>query len=213
MNESQDAAIRRLAFAALCRLDHREADYTGDWWTTRPDTSGPYYKPVAWELTGKIEAALAATLHRVDSHAASELLVDLIRNKVELEGAAALDIDFAGLEPPARGAIVDMLAARPSLPDRSSQFLESVAASDAEVPALRARALRGLVRHHQRTPDRLLAAIGQNEASPPVLLDVWRDYVRDNRHARNVGKFRKLAENDDAAAQRARICRAARRGR
>ena len=65
--DSPDAATRRLAFKALCRLDHREADYTGDWWTTRPDTSGPYYKPVAWEQTRRIERALGDALKRADS--------------------------------------------------------------------------------------------------------------------------------------------------
>jgi hypothetical protein len=79
-----DDATRRLAFKALCRLDHREADYTGDWWTTRPDTSGPYYKAVKWEQSGKIERALGDALKRSDSHSAGKLLVELVRNKVEL---------------------------------------------------------------------------------------------------------------------------------
>jgi glucose/arabinose dehydrogenase/type 1 glutamine amidotransferase/HEAT repeat protein len=81
---SHDDATRRLAFKALCRLDHREADYTGDWWTTRPDTSGPYYKAVKWEQSGKIERALGDALKRSDSHSAGKLLVELVRNKVEL---------------------------------------------------------------------------------------------------------------------------------
>ncbi len=95
LEQSRDSAIRRLAFAALCRLDHREADYTGDWWTTRPDTSGPYYKPVAWDQTEKIERALGNALNRADSHVASGYMIDLIRNKVELRGAArALSISI-----------------------------------------------------------------------------------------------------------------------
>jgi putative heme-binding domain-containing protein len=197
LKESQDAVIRRLAFQALCRLDHREADYTGDWWTTRPDTSGPYYKPVAWDQTEKIERALAASLKGVDSHTAGALWVDLIRNKVELDGVAAVDIDLATLEPTARGAVVEMLSARPSLPERARNFLKSVAASDREAPALRARALNGLVRHHPKTAIRLLATIGQNDASPPELLGLWRDYVRDGGHARKIGDFRKLADDED----------------
>jgi putative heme-binding domain-containing protein len=42
----------------LCRLYFREADWDGSWWTTRPDTSGPYYKPVKWERTERIHARL-----------------------------------------------------------------------------------------------------------------------------------------------------------
>ena len=85
--DSADGATLRLAFKALCRLDHREADYTGNWWTTRPDTSGPYYKPVAWEQTPKIERSLADALKRADTRSAGEMVVELVRNKVELEGA------------------------------------------------------------------------------------------------------------------------------
>ena len=43
----------------------------------------------------------------------------------------------------------------------------------------------------------MLAAIGHQDAVPPELLDAWRDYLRDGDHARRVGEFRKLAEDDD----------------
>jgi putative heme-binding domain-containing protein len=201
LTESPDDATRRLAFKALCRLDHREADYTGDWWTTRPDTSGPYYKAVAWEQTGKIERALGDALKRADSHSAGELLVELVRNKVELPGAAAVEFDLAGLEPSARAAVVDVLIARPSLPERASRFLEGVAVSDKESPALRAKVLKGMVRYQRRSATRVLATIGQQDSLPSALLDAWRDYVRDGGHARRVGEFRRLAEDEDPAAR------------
>ena len=44
------STTRMLVLNALCRLHDREADYTGDWWSTRPDTSGPYYKRVTLRL-------------------------------------------------------------------------------------------------------------------------------------------------------------------
>ncbi len=195
--DSRDVATRRLAFKALCRLDHREADYTGDWWTTRPDTSGPYYKPIAWEQTTKIERALGDALKRADSHSAGELLVELVRNKVELEGSGAVDIDLAALEPSARAVVVDILIARRSLPERTTRFLEDLALSEKETPALRARVVTGLIRHQRRSAPRLLAALGQQDTLPPAVLDVWRDYLRDDSHARRVGEIRKLAIHED----------------
>ena len=42
LKSSADPARRRLILAALCRLHYREAEWTGGWWGTRPDTSGPY---------------------------------------------------------------------------------------------------------------------------------------------------------------------------
>ncbi len=42
----------------LCRLYFREADWDGSWWSTRPDTTGPYYKTATWDQTEKISACL-----------------------------------------------------------------------------------------------------------------------------------------------------------
>ena len=42
--------------ATLIRLYQIEAPYDGSWWwSTRPDTRGPYYKPIKWESSNKIE--------------------------------------------------------------------------------------------------------------------------------------------------------------
>ncbi|MGP0065364.1 MAG: discoidin domain-containing protein [Isosphaeraceae bacterium] len=199
LENARDEPILRLAFKALCRLDHREADYKGDWWTTRPDTSGPYYKPVAWDQTRRIESALGDALKRADSQSAGEFLIELVRNKVELEGAAAIDIDLASLAPSARAAVIDILIVRPSLPPRAIPFLESVAVSEKESPALRAKVVKGLDRYHRRSATAVLAAIGHQDAPPPELLDLWRDYLRNGDHARRVGDFRKLAEDADPA--------------
>lgn len=41
----------------LIRLHHREAPYDGSWWwSTRPDTRGPYYKPIRWDGSAAIGA-------------------------------------------------------------------------------------------------------------------------------------------------------------
>ncbi len=45
----------------LGRLYQQEASYDGSWWwTTRPDSHGPYYKPVIWSASPRIAAALEA---------------------------------------------------------------------------------------------------------------------------------------------------------
>lgn len=56
-NESLQEEIRQ----TLARLYHQEASYDGSWWwSTRPDTHGPYYRPVTWESSDKIAAFLKA---------------------------------------------------------------------------------------------------------------------------------------------------------
>jgi putative heme-binding domain-containing protein len=196
---SRDELVRRLAFRALCRLDHREAEYTGDWWGTRPDTSGPYYRPVAWDQTARIEQALGAALKRADSREAGALLIELVRNKVELKDAAAVNLDLAGLDAAGRAAAVEILITRRSLPDEAAGFLERVALSDAEAAPLRVKALAGLRHRHRAAAIRVLAAIGRQDATPPGLRDAWRGYLRDEDHARHVADFRKLTEDADPA--------------
>ena len=44
---------------SLVRLVNKEKPYKGDtWWSTRPDTRGPYYYPTPWEKTDAIKQAL-----------------------------------------------------------------------------------------------------------------------------------------------------------
>ena len=68
--EAVDALIKRFEVTresdtkqriarSLVRLINMERPYKGDtWWSTRPDTRGPYYYPTAWEKTDSINQAL-----------------------------------------------------------------------------------------------------------------------------------------------------------
>ncbi|WP_018619587.1 DUF7133 domain-containing protein [Spirosoma luteum] len=48
--KTNDAALKNQLITTLSRLYKKEADYDGSWWwSTRPDTHGPYYKAIAWE--------------------------------------------------------------------------------------------------------------------------------------------------------------------
>lgn len=49
-NESIDSDFRNKITVLLARQYHEEAPYDGSWWwSTRPDTHGPYYKGIEWE--------------------------------------------------------------------------------------------------------------------------------------------------------------------
>ncbi|WP_020601926.1 DUF7133 domain-containing protein [Spirosoma spitsbergense] len=48
--KTDDTALKNQLLVTLSRLYKKEADYDGSWWwSTRPDTHGPYYKAIAWE--------------------------------------------------------------------------------------------------------------------------------------------------------------------
>jgi putative heme-binding domain-containing protein len=60
-NETENQSLQQKILATLARLYQKEADYDASWWWgTRPDTHGPYYRPVTWESSEKIKDLLMA---------------------------------------------------------------------------------------------------------------------------------------------------------
>lgn len=58
-DKATDPALKTSILTTLARLYHQEAPYDGTWWWgTRPDTHGPYYKPVEWQSSDTIRALL-----------------------------------------------------------------------------------------------------------------------------------------------------------
>lgn len=54
-------ALRIKLLTTLARLYQQETPFDGTtWWTTRPDTRGPYYRPITWSASPRIAAALEA---------------------------------------------------------------------------------------------------------------------------------------------------------
>lgn len=65
---SADPTLKSRILATLARLYHEEAPYDGSWWWgTRPDTHGPYYKPVTWESSDTIKALLLSAWNHSDA--------------------------------------------------------------------------------------------------------------------------------------------------
>jgi putative heme-binding domain-containing protein len=64
---SQDDSLKRKIIATLGRLYNEETPYDGTWWwSTRPDSHGPYYKPVTWEGSDSIKNFLAGVWNKTD---------------------------------------------------------------------------------------------------------------------------------------------------
>ncbi|MEQ9582241.1 MAG: c-type cytochrome, partial [Arenibacter sp.] len=56
---TEDTVFKNKIINTLARLYHQEAPYdTSWWWSTRPDTHGPYYKTVEWDYTPVIRSFL-----------------------------------------------------------------------------------------------------------------------------------------------------------
>ncbi len=58
---TNDEALKKQIIVTLSRLYKKEAEYDGSWWwSTRPDTHGPYYKAITWEASPAVKDFLTA---------------------------------------------------------------------------------------------------------------------------------------------------------
>src|SRR5262249_9756769 len=141
--ETEAKPDRRLGLiGALARLAHREGFWRGDSWGTRPDTSGPYYQPEAWEATPKIEAALKEALDKSSGDDFAAILRELDRNKVKVDEAAI--VARANREAALVPAVVAHLARGREVPAPAVPFL--VRASKEGTAAQRSEATVALLK-------------------------------------------------------------------
>ena len=77
--------VKRVAIlSALIRLYHREGAYRGDWWGTRPDTTGPYYDRKAWQASARIGQVVRTAVLDSTPETAEILRRELARHRVTI---------------------------------------------------------------------------------------------------------------------------------
>ena len=82
-----ESDTRQRIARSLIRLANMEKPYRGDtWWSTRPDTRGPYYYPTAWEKTEEITKTLVKAAKQSDA-ATRFVIAELAKkDRVEIPG-------------------------------------------------------------------------------------------------------------------------------
>jgi putative heme-binding domain-containing protein len=74
---TQDKELKNQILSTLARLYKMEAPYDGSWWwSTRPDTHGPYYKPITWASSDKIKTLLVEERNKSNA-AGKQFFADL----------------------------------------------------------------------------------------------------------------------------------------
>ncbi|MAG92287.1 MAG: heme-binding domain-containing protein [Planctomycetaceae bacterium] len=86
LSTTRNQTVRREMLTTLIRLYHREGEYTGGWWGTRPDTTGPYYDRKTWSESPRIASAIKTALTEADKTTAEHILAQLTRHKVQIDG-------------------------------------------------------------------------------------------------------------------------------
>jgi putative heme-binding domain-containing protein len=66
--QAKNEALKKQILTTLGRLYKQEAPYDGSWWwSTRPDTHGPYYKAVTWGSSDAIKSFLIQEWNKADA--------------------------------------------------------------------------------------------------------------------------------------------------
>lgn len=200
----EDPAIRTQIYGALCRLNYREADWDGSWWNTRPDTTGPYYKTAEWDGTAKVQSFLKSALTSEKPEVVKELVILMQKNKVEFPELTTTLQRLAAKDPSFKSVLIDLAANKQSLGADQITLLQSVASSDKEPAATRAKALRVLQKNANKTPvlDASVAALGVIAAAPnndKELAAAYTEFVRDAKLVNQISYFSKLADSTDVA--------------
>ncbi len=148
-------AARAGILRTLIRLAQEEAPYDGSWWwSTRPDTRGPYYRPQAWAATEKIadfvKARYAAGEHR------SLIIAHNAKARAGIEGIEAAADPAAMAEADAPKVDLDAIARAKGQVGKMSiedvmLALDDVAGDAAEGEALFTR--QGCIACHTTSPD------------------------------------------------------------
>ena len=196
--------LRRGILNALCRLAMQDAPYLDpkEWWGTRPDTSGPVYKPVAWSETPKIVAALKAELDRASDEDARWLAQRMYLTKVNVPGLIELMLAKAGADTAAKlTAIEGLFSENQSLPAQALSALAAIAGREQEPPELRAQALRQLARASERSEalDTAIAAfapLAGHDLPHAALTAAFEEFTRDAKHTRHIPALAIWAEKD-----------------
>jgi len=142
--EAATPALRTLILRTLCRLYWREAEWDGSWWGTRPDTSGPYFKPVAWSGTPRVAELIRRALADESPEVVRALLIDAAAHKIDLPEVQDALVKVVLNDSAIAAAFVETLAGRKRLGEREMKAIEEVIASDAIEPAVRAKGIRML---------------------------------------------------------------------
>jgi putative heme-binding domain-containing protein len=197
LNKTTDAVSRRVLVQTLARLSTREDDWNGRWWGTRPDTTGPYFKPVPWAATEKIHSVLKDVIARAEGDMLRWLVVTLQKNRVDLPELTAVALKLAQGDAQFGPVVVELFSGRANLPAEAVPLFLSMAKSEDAATAIRNKAMRALIRSsaspaaHAAALDAVVAVTDHKRAGD--FANVWEEFTRDTRHAQHLATFTRLA--------------------
>jgi putative heme-binding domain-containing protein len=87
-----DPVLKNKILTTLARLYTKEAPYDGSWWwSTQPDTRGPYYKPMRWEKSADIEKRFRDVWATADATQKAFITALANKHRMNLEGIGEVE--------------------------------------------------------------------------------------------------------------------------
>jgi len=190
--------VKRELLTTLIRLYHKEGDWDGRWWGTRPDTTGPYYRRVTWEASERIGAVITVAM-QTDKAAVPHILKELQRHRVNLGDTTKLMLAMAAKDPAFAPTVLDLLLGGKSVPGEAIPLLKQLATTGKG--DVRVRAVQGLLRVGNRGGLDLAVDALKERGSAADTADWLRArqaFIRDRNHVKQSAYFVGLTGQSDA---------------
>lgn len=184
-----DGATIEGVLLALARLHFQESQWDlKEWWHTRPDDRGPYYKPVAWEATPKIREAIESHFSQVPEARRSAFISRLADNRIPVS-----ELKLPGLDPV-------VLALSIQQPDEATLALLSDASRDLKRDgSQRLLAYQALDRAKpdQSVPLMIRTLAAWTEAKEPQAATMVSDFINETRRGIEIKVLNQVAKKGD----------------
>ncbi|MFN7874208.1 MAG: discoidin domain-containing protein [Pirellula sp.] len=187
--EMNEESQRRLLWG-LCRLVHREAEWNGDSWGTRPDHRGPYYQPVQWAESDKIIGYLNSVFANANPELSAYLVEMMSKNRIAADQGLATMIKNSRNDPKLLASTLAQLATTSIDAPETMELLDFASKRD----DLSLRSLGDTVQALSRSKD--------SSALEPLLRSV-KKWLAKLSHTQNSNDDKELKDEKWLAAVRA----------
>ena len=131
LTQEKNSKTQMAMISVLTRLYHKEAQWQGDSWSTRPDTRGPYYQLALWEKSEIILNALNTLWNHLQSPKAltTEIVSQLGKNRVQNDRGLNQIIKLAQNDSSLLPTVLGQLADKENVPAQAIPLILSAASN------------------------------------------------------------------------------------
>jgi putative heme-binding domain-containing protein len=141
-----DAQRRGGLITVLGRLYNTEAEWDGNWWSTRPSTVGPYFSPATWNESPKIAAALDTALQKAAITDAVAIGRAYTQFSIPAGDSVLKLVSVADQDPALLALVTERFATAAEVPSNAIPVLVRAATAPTTAAAVRSQAALALLK-------------------------------------------------------------------